>query len=234
MTAQQSACFSQVTSLELLRRIRWAPLASRFSESYLTEAGRPKVRTGRHGTSHRTFRKGAARPDDLSVQQDQSLGCPRNIDAEGRLGSTDHTSEDDPHRQGKEEEAAKVTSQRLLKVGNFDGALAMVSGLNSFGVQRIQQLWSSLDVRTAEDFARLDALFLPVANFRNYNAAVSEHRGPIIPYVGVFLRDLTFIAENKTMEDDNIHFDVCRDISARCDRLISYQSIRHRLTFPVR
>lgn len=127
-------------------------------------------------------------------------------------------------------------SQRLTKIGNFDATLAIVSGLNSFGIQRLRGLWSRLDERHSDDFNKLDALFLPVGNFRNYNAALAEHKGPLLPYVGVFLRDLTFVAENPSIDSNGkIDFSVCRSISDRCDVMMSYQKEAFRLpAFPVR
>ncbi|PRP89168.1 hypothetical protein PROFUN_01888 [Planoprotostelium fungivorum] len=125
-------------------------------------------------------------------------------------------------------------AKRLTKIGNFDATLAIVSGLNSFGIQRLRGLWSRLDERHSDDFNKLDALFLPVGNFRNYNAALAEHKGPLLPYVGVFLRDLTFVAENPSIDSNGkIDFSVCRSISDRCDVMMSYQKEAFRLpAFP--
>eukprot|EP01117_Protostelium_nocturnum_P011636 TRINITY_DN422_c0_g1_i1.p1 TRINITY_DN422_c0_g1~~TRINITY_DN422_c0_g1_i1.p1 ORF type:complete len:1126 (+),score=391.72 TRINITY_DN422_c0_g1_i1:292-3669(+) len=90
-------------------------------------------------------------------------------------------------------------AQKCESLGNFDGALAILSGLNNFGIQRLKPLWDGLSDRPHTAFTNLDTLYSPVNNFRSYHEALNSRKGPMIPYVGIILRDFTFMAENDSL-----------------------------------
>ncbi|PRP88972.1 hypothetical protein PROFUN_02250 [Planoprotostelium fungivorum] len=94
-------------------------------------------------------------------------------------------------------------AKKSESLGNFDCALALLSGLNNFGVQRLRQLWDNLSDRSHAIFASLEELFSPVNNFRLYHDAVQQRKPPSIPYVGLIMRDFTFIVEGDAASRDH-------------------------------
>eukprot|EP01117_Protostelium_nocturnum_P010276 TRINITY_DN3695_c0_g1_i6.p1 TRINITY_DN3695_c0_g1~~TRINITY_DN3695_c0_g1_i6.p1 ORF type:complete len:908 (+),score=278.30 TRINITY_DN3695_c0_g1_i6:660-3383(+) len=125
-----------------------------------------------------------------------------------------------------------TVAKKLYKLGNFDATLAIVSGLNGFAIQRLSNLWSSLDESTYESFQKLDLLFSPVSNFKSYFSVLESFKSPVVPYIGLLLRDFTFLAENKVEKEGVINFSLCRQFWHKWISIKRYQQESYRFTLP--
>eukprot|EP01117_Protostelium_nocturnum_P001129 TRINITY_DN11449_c0_g1_i1.p1 TRINITY_DN11449_c0_g1~~TRINITY_DN11449_c0_g1_i1.p1 ORF type:complete len:503 (+),score=102.40 TRINITY_DN11449_c0_g1_i1:237-1745(+) len=93
--------------------------------------------------------------------------------------------------------------------GNYDACMAVVSGLNHYALQRMKNTWNSISEREKFEFENLENLVDPGYNFKGYRESVASHKTPnYIPFLGLILRDLTFLGENerKKGEEINLHF----------------------------
>ncbi len=89
--------------------------------------------------------------------------------------------------------------------------------------------------RTLKDFHELESLMSPINNFKNYNERVASRKAgqPIIPHFGIFLRDLTFLGENKASlgandEGTSVDLEAVRMVGRKVILTQSYQSTAYK------
>jgi len=81
----------------------------------------------------------------------------------------------------------------LLQLNNFSSAMAILSGLNHFSVSRMKQTWKGVDPEITEKYNNIEATLSYNHNYSVYRQALKQCTGPCVPYLGLFLSDLTFI-----------------------------------------
>ena len=82
---------------------------------------------------------------------------------------------------------------KCLELNNYDSLMAIICSLNSSMVMRLKRTWELVSVKTK---ARLDDLKAITDVGRNYavlRQRLQNHVAPCIPFVGIYLTDLTFI-----------------------------------------
>eukprot|EP01090_Pellita_catalonica_P002932 TRINITY_DN12564_c0_g1_i1.p1 TRINITY_DN12564_c0_g1~~TRINITY_DN12564_c0_g1_i1.p1 ORF type:complete len:385 (+),score=45.90 TRINITY_DN12564_c0_g1_i1:70-1224(+) len=94
---------------------------------------------------------------------------------------------------------------------NFNTLMAIIGGLNESSVARLKQTWAHIKGSQMETFETLNTLMSTKTNYAHYRRALDRaiHANqPVVPYLGVYLRDLTFIEEaNQNMHNDLINAD---------------------------
>ncbi|KAE8254357.1 hypothetical protein A4X13_0g3440 [Tilletia indica] len=82
---------------------------------------------------------------------------------------------------------------RLYGLQNFDALFAIHAALGSAQIDRLRQTWESLPAkyRALMDQQREAATF--TRNWKSYRARIANTVPPALPFLGVFLTDLTFI-----------------------------------------
>lgn len=73
--------------------------------------------------------------------------------------------------------------------------MAITSGLQSTGIFRLKQTWAGLSAIQRDVFERLKKLMSRENNFRVFRQTMKEIVPPCIPFIGVYLTDLTFIED---------------------------------------
>ncbi|CAD5221809.1 unnamed protein product [Bursaphelenchus xylophilus] len=85
---------------------------------------------------------------------------------------------------------------------------AITLGLSNIAVSRLVQLWDKLPGKLRRQYAEFEALLDPSRNHRAYRLLVSKMEPPIIPFVPLLLKDLTFMHEgNKTYFGALVNFE---------------------------
>jgi hypothetical protein len=82
---------------------------------------------------------------------------------------------------------------KCLELNNYDSLMAIICSLNSSMVSRLKKTWELVSAKTK---ARLDELKAITDVGRNYavlRQRLHNHIAPCIPFVGLYLTDLTFI-----------------------------------------
>jgi hypothetical protein len=85
------------------------------------------------------------------------------------------------------------TAAKCLELNNYDSLMAIICSLNSSMVMRLKKTWELVSTKTK---ARLDELKIITDVGRNYavlRQRLQNHVAPCIPFVGIYLTDLTFI-----------------------------------------
>ena len=76
-----------------------------------------------------------------------------------------------------------------------------LSGLNMSVIQRLKSSWESLKPSDLASFNVVDQLMSPLANMRSYRetlAACETAGEPVIPYVAMYLRDVTYVFDGNS------------------------------------
>jgi len=75
----------------------------------------------------------------------------------------------------------------LREIGNMNGVMEVVSGLNSLPVQRLKHVWKALPSKYLAVMKKLEELMAPNQNFIRYRTELKAKMGgkiPVVPYIG--------------------------------------------------
>lgn len=84
-------------------------------------------------------------------------------------------------------------ANKCLELNNYDSLMAIICSLNSSTVLRLKKTWESVSQKTKNSF---EALKQVVDISRNYTVLRQRLQGlipPCLPFVGIYLTDLTFV-----------------------------------------
>ncbi|RKP13932.1 ras guanine nucleotide exchange factor domain-containing protein [Piptocephalis cylindrospora] len=96
-----------------------------------------------------------------------------------------------------------AVGEKCRLLNNYNALMAILAGLNSAPIHRLKRTWDSVSNRSMMTLEGLKALMATSRNFGSYREILHSVNPPCVPFVGVYLTDLTFI------EDGNP--DVLRD-----------------------
>jgi len=92
---------------------------------------------------------------------------------------------------------------KLKKLKNWNGFMAVVSGLIQYPVARMKNTWKNLPVNLLTKWDKYEKLATPVENFRSLRDAITSSPLPSLLPMTLVLRDLTFINDgNLTWYDE--------------------------------
>jgi son of sevenless-like protein len=83
----------------------------------------------------------------------------------------------------------------LRKLGNFSSLMAILAGLGQSSTARLTHTKNALSADCKKILADLENLMSPQKSFSNYRNALRACKPPAVPYLGVYLQDLTFIED---------------------------------------
>uniref|UniRef100_A0A3Q3LLR0 Rap guanine nucleotide exchange factor 5 n=1 Tax=Mastacembelus armatus TaxID=205130 RepID=A0A3Q3LLR0_9TELE len=99
--------------------------------------------------------------------------------------------------------AAHCKAQR-----NLNSAFAIIMGLNTAAVSRLNQTWDKCPGKFKKLFSELELITDPSLNHKAYREAFKRMKPPKIPFMPLLLKDITFIHEgNKTFHDNLVNFE---------------------------
>ncbi|KAJ6253909.1 guanine nucleotide exchange factor [Anaeramoeba flamelloides] len=103
-----------------------------------------------------------------------------------------------------------------IEIGNFNAAMEINAGLNNSSIRRLKKSWEGVKQKDIEDFENLAALLSSRKNSLNLrNKLKLFENKPRLPYLGMFLSDLTFIEDGNGDYTNNnlINFQKCSLLS---------------------
>jgi len=98
---------------------------------------------------------------------------------------------------------------------NFFALLAIVAGLTSTPISRLNQTWNAIDYETTKCFEKLKDLVSIHSKFKGLREAQESVEGPCVPYLGVYLNDITFIEDGNisNLNEELINFEKIQMLS---------------------
>ncbi|KAM9974759.1 hypothetical protein ACTFIW_008225 [Dictyostelium discoideum] len=96
-------------------------------------------------------------------------------------------------------------AKNCVELGNYNAANAIVGGLNHSSISRLKLTWERLSTKVTQDYDRLLSLFDLSMNYKNYRDEIKSTKAKIIPYLGLFPKDLIAIEEgNDNFTNNNL------------------------------
>lgn len=91
---------------------------------------------------------------------------------------------------------------------NLHSFFAIVMGLSNIAVSRLSQTWEKLPGKMKKLFEEFETIMDPSRNHRVYRLTVSKMMPPIIPFMPLLMKDMTFTHEgNKTYFESLVNFE---------------------------
>ncbi|XP_049743403.1 rap guanine nucleotide exchange factor 4 isoform X4 [Elephas maximus indicus] len=105
---------------------------------------------------------------------------------------------------------------------NLNSFFAIVMGLSNVAVSRLALTWEKLPSKFKKFYAEFESLMDPSRNHRAYRLTVAKLEPPLIPFMPLLIKDMTFTHEgNKTFTDNLVNFEKMRMI-ANTARTVRY------------
>ncbi|KAI1388525.1 ras GEF [Hypoxylon trugodes] len=84
-------------------------------------------------------------------------------------------------------------AHQCLELNNYDGLMAIVCSLNNSIISRLRKTWDLVSPKRREMLKSLQAVVEPANNNKVLRARLQGHVPPCLPFLGMFLTDLTFV-----------------------------------------
>lgn len=121
-------------------------------------------------------------------------------------------------------------AERCFSLQNFNAVMEIVSGLNRGPVYRLKQSWENVTGQMKRTFDELKAITDRSKNYANMRKHLKKVDPPLLPYLGIYLTDLTFIEEgNKNFIGELINFKKRHLISETIRSIKQYQQKAYSL-----
>eukprot|EP00063_Salmo_salar_P044672 XP_014019507.1 PREDICTED: rap guanine nucleotide exchange factor 4-like isoform X2 [Salmo salar] len=105
---------------------------------------------------------------------------------------------------------------------NLNSFFAIVMGMSNPAVSRLSQTWEKLPSKFKKFYSEFESLMDPSRNHRAYRLTVAKLDPPIIPFMPLLIKDMTFTHDgNKTFIDSLVNFEKMRMI-ANTVRIVRY------------
>lgn len=84
-------------------------------------------------------------------------------------------------------------AHKCLELNNYDSLMAILCAMNSSSIVRLKKTWDALSQRRKEMLRSLQTIVEPEKNYAVLRRRLHDHVPPCLPFVGLYLTDLTFI-----------------------------------------
>ncbi|EFA83616.1 RasGEF domain-containing protein [Heterostelium album PN500] len=121
-------------------------------------------------------------------------------------------------------------------LNNFNGVMEILSGLNITPVFRLKKTWETIPRKYLATFRHLNSLMAPKHNFKVYRDVLHTKNPPCLPFLGVYLTDLTFLEEGSpdTLEGGLINMVKRTQLAAVIQEIQQFQQLPYSLsTVPI-
>ncbi|XP_029567001.1 rap guanine nucleotide exchange factor 4-like isoform X2 [Salmo trutta] len=97
---------------------------------------------------------------------------------------------------------------------NLNSFFAIIMGMSNPAVSRLSQTWEKLPSKFKKFYSEFESLMDPSRNHRAYRLTVAKLDPPIIPFMPLLIKDMTFTHDgNKTFIDSLVNFEKMRMIA---------------------
>ena len=119
----------------------------------------------------------------------------------------------------------------LLELQNFSSLIAFSSSLQDASVFRLKKTWAALGPKEQNVISQMKAIFESSSNYQVFRRLYEDCHSPCIPFIGIFLTDLTFTEEgNKDFVKGLVNFHKKMLISDIISAALRHQSTPYKFT----
>ncbi|KAI9358804.1 ras guanine nucleotide exchange factor domain-containing protein [Pilaira anomala] len=86
-------------------------------------------------------------------------------------------------------------ANRCLEMNNYNTCMAILSGFDNSAIRRLRKTRDLVSSRTEQSINHIRKLMGSNRNFTEYREMVHSVNPPCIPFLGIYLQDLTFIKD---------------------------------------
>ncbi|KAN0023643.1 hypothetical protein ACTFIV_008030 [Dictyostelium citrinum] len=86
-------------------------------------------------------------------------------------------------------------ADELRKLNNYNTCIAVISGINNSAILRLKYTRGLLSKKYLDILENLEKEMSCEGSYKNYRDKLKNSDPPVVPYIGVYLTDLTFIEE---------------------------------------
>eukprot|EP01095_Lingulamoeba_sp_RSL-Kostka_P015181 TRINITY_DN689_c1_g2_i1.p1 TRINITY_DN689_c1_g2~~TRINITY_DN689_c1_g2_i1.p1 ORF type:complete len:611 (+),score=170.69 TRINITY_DN689_c1_g2_i1:46-1833(+) len=98
-------------------------------------------------------------------------------------------------------------AEHLMGMNSFNMVMAIMSGFGNSAIYRLKHTFGSLSKKAMESSSRIQDQLSQNQSYKTYRELLSTVSPPCIPFLGVYLTDLTFVEEGNTDKiNDLINF----------------------------
>ncbi|KAI9597042.1 ras guanine nucleotide exchange factor domain-containing protein [Syncephalis fuscata] len=124
-------------------------------------------------------------------------------------------------------------ADHCMRLNNYNSLMAILAGLNSAPIHRLKQTQEQVSTETTAVLDLLKARINQANNFSTYRESLHLIDSPCVPFLGVYLTDLTFIDDGNPdkLSDTNLinfsKYSKCADVITEIQQ---YQNLPYCLT----
>ena len=114
----------------------------------------------------------------------------------------------------------------LLELGSFNSLQAVLAALNMTAVQRLKHTRARVSDGAISKFDQLNAVLKSGHNWKALRDAVAAAVPPVLPYLGLYLTDLTFTEDgNRDLIEGKINLKKRRMVFGIMQSLLQFQAV---------
>jgi len=91
-----------------------------------------------------------------------------------------------------------LVADKCYSLNNFNTVMSILAGFNSSPIHRLKRTWELLSSKMTQIFDNLERVINPQKNYAQYRENLHSVNPPCVPFLGVYLTDLTFIEDGNT------------------------------------
>jgi hypothetical protein len=100
---------------------------------------------------------------------------------------------EEPNKRAKLIKRWIKIADKCLELNNYDSLMAILCSLESTTILRMKQTWALISSKTKATLANLEAIVDVSMNYTVLRQRLQNHVAPCLPFVGIYLTDLTFV-----------------------------------------
>ncbi|KAJ6252264.1 guanine nucleotide exchange factor [Anaeramoeba flamelloides] len=122
-------------------------------------------------------------------------------------------------------------AKNVHEINNFDGLLIVISGVNKSSCKRLKHSHEEVSKTNWKTFAQLREYVNNDQGYKAYRENLENCELPAIPYLGVYLTDLTFISDGSpSVVDGLINFSKRKLLNGVIRKIKKYQSVNYNFS----
>jgi len=91
-----------------------------------------------------------------------------------------------------------LVADKCYSLNNFNTVMSILAGFNSSPIHRLKRTWELLSNKMNLIFENLERVINPQKNYAQYRENLHSVNPPCVPFLGVYLTDLTFIEDGNS------------------------------------